>query len=36
MTGNQFRGELEARSREEDYGISYLEAYKAELEKLKK
>ena len=36
MTGNQFRGELEARSREEDYGISDLEAYKAELEKLKK
>jgi len=36
ITGNQFRGELEARSREEDYGISDLEAYKAELEKLKK
>ena len=36
MTGNQFRGELEARSREEDYGISDPEAYKAELEKLKK
>jgi len=36
MTGNQFRGELEARSRDEDYGISDLEAYKAELEKLKK
>lgn len=35
MTGNRFRGELEARSREEDYGISDLEAYKAELEKLK-
>jgi len=36
MTGNQFRGDLEARSREVDYGISDLEAYKAELEKLKK
>jgi len=36
MRGNQFRDELEARSREEDYRISDLEAYKAELEKLKK
>jgi GWxTD domain-containing protein len=36
MTGNQFRDELEARSREKDYGVSDLEAYKAELEKLKK
>lgn len=35
MTGNQSRGGLEARSRTEDYGISNLEAYKAELEKLK-
>jgi hypothetical protein len=36
MTGNQFRDELEARSREKDYGVFDLEAYKAELEKLKK
>lgn len=36
MSGNQFRDELEARSREQDYAISDLEAYKAELEKLKK
>jgi len=36
MRGNQFRDELEARSREEDYGISDPEVYKAELEKLKK
>jgi GWxTD domain-containing protein len=36
MTGNQFRGELETRSREKDYGISDLEAYRAEIEKLKK